>query len=498
MRMSGAAEAQRTAVTVRSAWGLTIALALEACSTRTGATTNDGSDSGSTSGAATSDSGPDVPPGCGDGILQSGEDCDDGNDVDNDGCDSDCIHSKVESLVAGGAHTCVLFRTGSVRCWGRGTEGQLGYGNTAHIGDDELPATAGDVNVGGKVVQLAAGGAHTCALLETGAVRCWGSGRVGALGYGNEEYIGDDEEPADAGDVDLGGKAVQVAAGGPETCALLEDGTLRCWGSGMYGQPGYGSTEDIGDDETPASMGPVQVGGSVVLVAVGSGHTCAVLDTKAVRCWGAGALGYGNEEHIGDNELPESAGDVPMGGPVERVSAGGSHTCALLEDGGVRCWGVGSDGRLGYGNEEDIGDDEAPTEVGDVDVGGQALQVAAAGYHTCALLEGGNVRCWGGGQWGRLGYGEGLGVCEDDFGFHCDAADECCIGDNETPASAGDVPVGGEVEQLSAGELHTCALLGSGRVRCWGSGESGKLGYGNTEDVGDDESPAEAGDVQVF
>ncbi len=79
--------------------------------------------------------------------------------------------------------------------------GQYRYGNTTNIGDNEAPATAGDVNVGGLVVQLAAGGYHTCALLEMGAVRCWGQGQYGQLGYSNTNDIGDNETPASAGDV---------------------------------------------------------------------------------------------------------------------------------------------------------------------------------------------------------------------------------------------------------------------------------------------------------
>ena len=108
-------------------------------------------------------------------------------------------------LEAGDFHTCALLQGGAVRCWGQATRGALGYGNTNNIGDDETPAAAGDVNVGGPVVQLAAGSDHTCALLQGGAVRCWGEGADGQLGYGNTNDIGDDEMPASAGDVNVGG-----------------------------------------------------------------------------------------------------------------------------------------------------------------------------------------------------------------------------------------------------------------------------------------------------
>jgi alpha-tubulin suppressor-like RCC1 family protein len=106
-------------------------------------------------------------------------------------------------------------------------------------------------------VQVSAGFSHTCAVLDGGTVRCWGQGNYGSLGYGNTNHVGDDESPASAGDVDVGGVVVQVAAGLGQTCALLEDGAIRCWGYGSDGALGYGNTNSIGDDETPASAGDV-------------------------------------------------------------------------------------------------------------------------------------------------------------------------------------------------------------------------------------------------
>src|SRR5207244_379546 len=128
----------------------------------------------------------------------------------------------------GRSHTCALLEGGTVRCWGEGLSGSLGYGNVNNIGDDESPASAGDVDVGGTVVQISVGAAHTCALLEGGTVRCWGANLQ--LGYGNMNIVGDDETPASVGDVDVGGPAVQLAAGGFHTCVVLDGGAVRCWG----------------------------------------------------------------------------------------------------------------------------------------------------------------------------------------------------------------------------------------------------------------------------
>ena len=339
-------------------------------------------------------------------------------------------HASPAAVAVGGKHTCAILDNGAVRCWGDGGYGQLGYGNVNDIGDDEEPASAGDVNVGGTVVQLAAGFSHTCAQLDSGAVRCWGVGGAGQLGYGNEDDIGDNEEPASAGDVNVeGGNAltvVQLVTGGWHNCALLDNGAVRCWGDGGYGRLGYGNVNDIGDNEEPASAGDVNVGGTVVQLAAGFTHTCALLDTGAVRCWGYGFygnLGYGNNDTIGNNEDPASAGDVNVGGTVVQLAAGGQHTCALMNTGAVRCWGYGFYGQLGYGNTTNVGDSMDPASAGDVNVGGPVVQLAAGDRHTCALLYTGAIRCWGYGASGRLGYG------------NTDS-----IGDNEDPASAGDVP----------------------------------------------------------
>ena len=383
----------------------------------------------------------------------------------------------------GADHTCALLDNGAVRCWGDGRQGQLGYGNTDTIGRHDTPASAGDVDVGGAVAQIAAGFSHTCGMLTTGAVRCWGNNFIGQLGYGNTDTIGDNETSASAGDLDVGGAVAQIAAGFSHTCGMLTTGAVRCWGTGGTGQLGYGNTNNIGDDETPASAGDVDVGGTVAQINAGGSHTCALLDIGAVRCWGGGSvgqLGYGNTRIIGDDETPASAGNVNVGGPVAQIAAGYAHTCALLVSGAVRCWGDGERGRLGYGNITSIGDDETPASAGDVDVGGTVTQITAGFEHTCALLDTGAVRCWGTGHNGRLGYGN-----------------INHIGDNETPASAGDVDVGGTVTRIAAGGFHTCALLDTGAVRCWGNNISGQLGYGNTNNVGDNETPASAGDVDI-
>ncbi len=569
----------------------------------------------------------------------------------------------VTQLAVGVGHTCVLLQTGKVRCWGRNEHGQLGYAHANDIGDDESPT--GFVDVGGTVLQLAAGGEHTCALLSGGKVRCWGLGVDGQLGYANTNDIGDNESPKSAGDVQLGGVAVQVSAGRDHTCARLNTGAVRCWGRGMWAPLGYANTQNVGDNEHPASVGDVALGGQAVEVSAGWFHTCARLSTGTVRCWGYGAvgqLGYASPLDVGDDEHPQSAGDVQLGAPAVQISAGLFHTCARLSSGAVRCWGYGDSGRLGYANTDNIGDDEHPQSAGDVQLGAAASWVVAGATHSCALLDSGSVLCWGNGEFGQLGSGSSNDIGDDEtpiggaplslgglnecalgmagcdlnasctdlpLGYACTCAvgftgnghsctdenecslgtdlcdvnaqcsntpgsyscqcqpgfegsgtsctdvDECAtqantcsqsaschnevgsyycscnlgyagdgevctpigshvseisagghhscarlntgavrcwgmgahgqlgygnilsLGDNEAPFTAGNIDLGSAATQLAAGEHHSCALLGSGALRCWGAASFGQLGYGNTQNIGDNETPSNAGDVPV-
>ena len=392
-------------------------------------------------------------------------------------------------------HTCALLAEASVRCWGFGGAGRLGYASTSTIGDDEDPGSVGpvDLGVGRTAKAVSAGAFHTCALLGDDRVHCWGFGGEGRLGYASTGTIGDDEPPGSVGPVDLGAArtAKAISAGGGHSCALLDDNAVRCWGFGSDGRLGHPSRINIGDDETPGSVGPVNLGAgrSAKAISAGQSHTCALLDDDTVRCWGFGAngqLGYGNTNTVGDNETPGSVGPVDLGAgrSAKAISAGDGHTCALLDEGSVRCWGFAGNGRLGYANTADIGDNETPGSVPSVDFGPgrTAKAISAGGGHSCALLDDGSVRCWGFGANGRLGY-----------------ANTNDVGDDEAPASVGPVNLGPgrTAVAISAGGRHTCARLDDSTVRCWGSGANGRLGYCNEADIGDDEAPGSVGAVNL-
>ena len=340
-----------------------------------------------------------------------------------------------------------------------------------------------------------------------GDVRCWGPWWGGVLGYGSPEHIGDDETPADAGPVPIGvsGRVVDIGGGDDFVCAVFDSGRVRCWGSNHAGQLGMGHQRqlNVGDDETPADMdGDVLLGGRAVQVAGGRYKACALLDTGKVRCWGINAfdwnpengtligesygLGYGElgtSQPIGDDEPPSEAGDLDLPGRATKIAVGGYHMCALMDDGAVRCWGDVDRGNLGHGDVSSghIGDDETAAATVPLYFESPVVDLDAGYWHTCVLLRNGSVRCWGDGQnAGQLGL---PGVTR--------------LGDDEPITSVPPVRVGGAVARIFLYEDGTCAVMRTGGLRCWGY-NGGILGYPFTESIGDDEHPASVGDIRVF
>ena len=261
---------------------------------------------------------------------------------------------------------------------GQRRHGRLGYGNTNSIGDNETPGGFGpvDLGTGRTATAISAGNAHTCALLDTAEVRCWGQAANGRLGYGNVTDIGDTETPGGFGPVNLGRPAVAISAGNAHTCAILDTGQVRCWGLGTTAASATATRTRSATTRCPARS-PRSTSAQAAQQSRSRRRrdTCAILDTGQVRCWGVGAdgrLGYGNLNAIGDNETPGSVGpvDVGAGRTALAISVGAAHTCALLDDGSVRCWGLGVNGQLGYANANSIGDNETPGSVSPVNAGG--------------------------------------------------------------------------------------------------------------------------------
>ena len=235
---------------------------------------------------------------------------------------------------------------GGARCWGFGGDGRLGYGMLSSIGDDETPGSVGpiDVGAGRRVEAISAGSGHTCALLDDGSVRCWGFGGNGRLGYANTNAIGGAQAPGSVGPVDLGtGRTARaISAGDAHTCAVLDNGTVRCWGFGLTAAWATATATTSATTSRPARSRRSTSAPAAPRAAISAGRdqTCALLDDATVRCWGYGGyghLGYASIDNVGDDETPGSVGPVDLGAgrSATAISAGNDHTCAVLAGDGA-------------------------------------------------------------------------------------------------------------------------------------------------------------------
>ena len=294
----------------------------------------------------------------------------------------------------------------------------------------------------------------------------------------------------------------QLSLGYDYSCTLTKNGDVKCWGWNAQGQLGQGHTNNLGDglseerkDEMGDNLSTIDLGKDFVAteIATGFGHICALLNTNEVKCWGRndyGQLGQGHTNHLGDG-LDES-GESEMGDNlpvidlgtnviVKAIVAGQDYSCALINDGDVKCWGWNGYGQLGQGHDDNIGDD--PSEMGDnlptIDLGEDvSVKAIAAGYlHVCVLLNTDEVKCWGSNFSGQLGQGH-----RNPLGDGLNGSEESEMGDNLLVVDLGE---GVFVQTVVAGGLHTCTLLNTGKVKCWGSNSSGQLGLGHVEHLGD-------------
>ncbi len=353
-------------------------------------------------------------------------DASDGGDASVSPDASDGGNGSVVS--AGGSRTCAL-RSGSVKCWGRNSYGQLGLGDTNNRGGnagemgDSLPAI--NLGTGRSALAIAMGDFHSCALLDNNAVKCWGHNSYGGLGLGDANHRGDNAgemgDSLPAVNLGTGRSALAIAPGGGHTCALLDNNAVKCWGYNSTGELGLGDTNHRGDNagEMGDSLPAINLGTgrSALAIATGERYTCALLDNNAVKCWGFnsnGELGLGDTNRRGNNagEMGDSlpAVNLGTGRSALAIAAGAGHTCAVLDNNAVKCWGRNSYGQLGLGDTNHRGDTAG--EMGDslpavnLGTGRSALAIAMSEDHACAVLDNNAVKCWGYNSTGELGLGD--------------------------------------------------------------------------------------------
>jgi len=428
---------------------------------------------------------------------------------------------KAVAISSGQGHNCAILDNGTVSCWGYGPYGQLGNGETNEI--STAPILAGNLGIGRTAVAITAGEGHTCAILDNADIRCWGWNVVGQLGDGgladkstptltssfgtgravalserdldgdgtytifqSHKFLDNREQSISTGDGHTcaildngavscwgssgdGGKttptltsslgngrtAVAISSGYRHTCVILDNGSVSCWGEGSNGQLGNGGTAD---KYTPTLSSSLGTGRTAVALSSGQFHTCAILDNGAVSCWGEGGQGrLGN----GDSSIrttPTITNSLGSGRTATAIASGGSHTCAILDNGAVSCWGYGRYGMLGNGGTTDT--TTTPTLTSSLGMGRTAVAISSGFFHTCVILDNGDVSCWGSGDDGQLGNGG--------------------TADKYTPTLSSSLGTGRTAVALSSGQFHTCAILDNGAVSCWGKGYQGRLGNGDS------------------
>ena len=179
-----------------------------------------------------------------------------------------------------------------------------------------------------------------------------------------------------------GPSIVDISSSSDHSCALFDNKKIKCWGRNASGQLGYGHRNNIGDDELASAQGFVDVGGDVLSVVTGGSHTCALLVDKTVKCWGTGtSVGGGN------NYVYTRPFTINLNYSVKQLVAGGSHTCVLFENERVKCWGYNRYGQLGLGHTHTIGNSSLtlPKNILFSKVGEEVVKLSAGEDHTCAL-----------------------------------------------------------------------------------------------------------------
>lgn len=339
----------------------------------------------------------------------------------------------IVSVGTGGVHACVVSADGAVWCAGGN---QWGY-----LGDNTTNDSAVPIRVKGipKAVQVDGGGNSTCVVTTNQAIVCFGDNRFGLMGIGNFEL----DQASNRTPVHGIATARQISVSGAHACALLERGTVRCWGWNAYGQLGKGERVDATDpDATQGVALPVEVKGlrDAVEVGAGAGHSCARLVDGTVWCWGSnenGQLGNGTKV---SSAVPVRVRNITN---ATQLSLGGYFSCALLATGVVRCWGSTTF------QQTPVTDRLVPETITGLP---PVSNVSAGAYHVCATINEGGVMCWG--------------------GF---ASVEPGVKTAERPIAIRGTRF---VRALSAGTIFTCAAVSDGGVRCWGDNTFGQFGNG--------------------
>ncbi len=315
---------------------------------------------------------------------------------------------------------------------------------------------------------------HRC-FVKDGTSKCSGGNSYGQLGLGDKNPHVDTYAALRPVDLGRNFRIARVENATGTSCALSTTGELKCWGLNKDGQLGVGDLRPRGSEPTDLGdrLPPLSLGSKVKEFDVGRAHVCALTEAGKLRCWGKGAMGQLGSE--GTASVGGRMGDVPVdadvGGVVKTVTTGRNHTCVLLEDKNVACFGENSSGQLGIGSNVNVGDKAGTMGVNlkRVDLGADfaVAQLATGQDFNCALSERGEIKCWGANDGGQLGQGVASltkGTKPEEMG---DALPFTDLGEGQMATG------------LACGFLHCCATTIQRTMKCWGANDSGQLGIGD-------------------
>jgi alpha-tubulin suppressor-like RCC1 family protein len=344
---------------------------------------------------------------------------------------------------------------GSVRCWGQNSEGQIGSGS---VGPFAVADATRVVGLGG-VREVDAGLQTTCAVANDLNAYCWGSDSFGLLGDGAVGLPSATGTPQQVPGIS---EVRAIGVGERHACAVNTGGQVLCWGDDQNGQLGDGT---VGSPSVRPAPAPVLGVTGAVDVVAGPDHSCALIDDGSVQCWGNDNGGVLGDGVVGSPNIRAVAADVVGLSGARAISAGSDSTCVVLVSGGGACWGADSVGQLGDGSPNNTFQ-PSPASV----VGASGLAAVGAGhYFNCAAASSGAAVCWGRDFYGELG-------------------DGAVAAPSTNPAPVGVVGLS-DAKSIDGGAGHACAVRATGRVVCWGSDNAGQLGDGQPATPSDNPTP---------
>ncbi|UQA60910.1 RCC1 domain-containing protein [Polyangium aurulentum] len=343
--------------------------------------------------------------------------------------------SVVLDVRVGGSQAFVRVDNDALYGWGANGSSQLGDGTTTN--------RSAPIHIVDDIIDVAGSTSHSCAVSGAGLVYCFGSNGYNKAGDGS--WYTTKATPTQVLGVS---DAVAIATGAEHSCAVLASGTVSCWGHNGYKQ--LGDNSSVQSNATPVAVSGLS---DAIAIDAGSYSTCVLRASGNVSCWGNNGLGQ-----LGDGTMTTRATPVAVSGVsnATAIARGSSHGCALLADGTVVCWGSNSYGQLGLG----VGSAAYATTPQAVPGLANIVAIGAGTFHTCAVRDDGAAFCWGLDDRQQIGDG-------NTSGNHHYAP-------NQVPN------LGGSAVSIDGGDGTTCARLSTGTVKCWGSDSSGTLGNGGT------------------